>query len=459
LILLCISEGCYNFAFGTTVQGSAMRSVWNRLSAITPRQFGVALALVIVAVSIQYTAKVLDLRNGKQDRSAILRWREQLLQLDSGDNIYEHFTYPNPPIMAMMLRPLADLPPIAGALTWYYLKVALAVLSFVLIVRMVSTKAEPFPTWAIGLAVLLSLRTILSDLTHGNVNLLIMFLVIASLFAYRSNWDLTAGIILALAIACKVTPALFVGYWIWKRSWRALGGCGVGLVLFFFVIPSLDFGWSKNLDLLTSWFQQMVWPYVVGGKVTTDHPNQSLPGLVFRLLTFSPSFSTYINDIYSPVEYCNWLALSPQVAGWIVKACMAAFVGLVVWVCRTPTRERRDWRMPAEAAIVILGMLLFSERTWKHHCVTLALPFAVLAHRLAYDPRQRGPIVTALVISQILIATTSTGLLPNRWAEMAQVYGAFVGAFVVLLVALAGQLRRSSFQAVHVSARSIKSAA
>jgi hypothetical protein len=42
---------------------------------------------------------------------------------------------------------------------------------------------------------------------------------------------------------------------------------------------------------------------------------------------------------------------------------------------------------------------------------------------------------------------------------MAQVYGAFVGAFVVLLVALAGQLRRSSLQAVHVSARSIKSAA
>jgi hypothetical protein len=91
--------------------------------------------------------------------------------------------------------------------------------------------------------------------------------------------------------------------------------------------------------------------------------------------------------------------------------------------------------------------------------VTLALPFAVLAHRLAYDANRRAAIVAALVMSQILISTTSTGLLPNRWAEMAQVYGAFVGAFVVLLVALAGQLRRSSLQAVHVSARSIKSAA
>ena len=25
-------------------------------------------------------------------------------------------------------------------------------------------------------------------------------------------------------------------------------------------------------------------------------------------------------------------------------------------------------------------MLLFSERTWKHHCVTLMLPFAVLSY-------------------------------------------------------------------------------
>jgi alpha-1,2-mannosyltransferase len=458
LTLLAVRWGCYNFPFATSVQGSPMRSILSRLAAITPRQFGIALALVIVAVSIQYTVKVLDLRNGKQDRSAILRWREQLLQLDSGDNIYEHFTYPNPPIMAMMLRPLAELPPIAGALIWYYLKVALAVASFVLIVRMIGTEAEPMPTWAIGLAVVLSLRPILSDLTHGNVNLLIMFLVIVALFAYRSEWDVTAGIILALAIACKVTPALFVGYWIWKRAWRSLAGCGIGLAIFFSVVPALYLGWSENLELLTSWFRQMVLPFVVGGNVTTDHPNQSLPGLVFRMFTFSPSFSTYVNDIYTPVEYCNWLTLSPQVAGWIVKFCMALFVGLVVWVCRTPTSERRGWRTAAEAAIVIIGMLLFSERTWKHHCVTLALPFTVLAYRLAYDRTRRGAIIAGLIASQLLIASTSTGLLPNRWAEMAQVYGAFVGAFVVLLVALGAELRRSAPQAIQ-SVRSIKSAA
>ena len=30
-----------------------------------------------------------------------------------------------------------------------------------------------------------------------------------------------------------------------------------------------------------------------------------------------------------------------------------------------------------EFSVVVLGMLLFCERTWKHHCVTLLLPFTV----------------------------------------------------------------------------------
>ena len=39
-----------------------------------------------------------------------------------------------------------------------------------------------------------------------------------------SNQSKSAGCVLGLAIACKVTPALFVPYLAWKRSWKALAG-------------------------------------------------------------------------------------------------------------------------------------------------------------------------------------------------------------------------------------------
>src|SRR5581483_11535472 len=113
-------------------------------------------------------------------------------------------------------------------------------------------------------------------------------------------------------------------------------------------------------------------------------------------------------------------ALDPAAVKWLVKGCMAAFVGLVVWVCRTPAPPRAGWRMAAEWSLIVLGMLLFSERTWKHHCVTLLLPFAVLSYRLAAADVRRGrksAIVITLAVAQLLIAATSTALLPDDAAK------------------------------------------
>lgn len=414
---------------------------------ISERLFVGLLLAIFAAVSIQYTIKTLDLRAGKQDRSAILRWREQLLHLDGGENIYAHYNYPNPPIMALLLRPLADLPPLAGALVWYYLKVGMALAAFAMSFRLAEDAGRPFPTWAKGLTVVLSLRPVIGDLTHGNVNLLILFLVVAALAAFRHGRDLPAGVLLALAIACKVTPALFVPYFVWKRAWRMLAGVAVGLVLFFFVIPAAVLGWDANWELLGTWVSQMVTPFLVGGVVTSEHQNQSLPGLVHRLLTASPSFITYVNDVYTPAEYHNLLSLTPRAAGWLIKGWMAAFAGLVVWCCRTPTRPRAAAALAAEYALVTLGMLLFSERTWKHHGVTLVLPFAVLCYAVSDSrtrSRLRAFVVGVVIVAQVALATTSTGLMPDEWAKLAQVYGAYTWAFVLLAAAVAVVLRRGA---------------
>src|SRR5205823_14479522 len=133
-----------------------------------------------------------------------------------------------------------------------------------------------------ALTVLLSLRPITGDLTHGNVNLFILFLVVASLYAYRERRDYVSGLFLALGIACKVTPALFIPYFVWKRAWRALAGCAAGLVLFFALAPGCLLGMADNARYLTSWVERMILPYAVAGEVTSDHNNQSLPGLVHR---------------------------------------------------------------------------------------------------------------------------------------------------------------------------------
>src|SRR5581483_1702073 len=130
------------------------------------RWFVVGLVAFFIALSVQYSIKVL----GKESGSAIVRWNNQLREIIDGGNPYEGSPYPNPPIMAILLTPFALMPPLVGALCWYYLKVTFSLAAFFWVFQLVESPERPFPAWAKIATVLLSLRPIMGDLIHGNVN-------------------------------------------------------------------------------------------------------------------------------------------------------------------------------------------------------------------------------------------------------------------------------------------------
>jgi hypothetical protein len=413
---------------------SSLGSLLNRHGQ---RWFLPALLVILVYSGIQYGIKAYH------NQGAFNRWRPQVLEMKDGEDISAKYNYPNPPMMGVVLLPFAKVTPgWVGALCWFFFKVGLTVLALHWVFRWLSTPEKPLPLWAKGLTVLLSLSLIHGDLHHGNVNLFILFLIMAALTAFQFRHDLTAGVVLGLAIACKVTPALFVPYFVWKRAWKTLAGCVLGLILFLYpgFVPALAIGWDNNRNVVAHWYEGMVRPFVVENKVTSEHNNQSLPGLVYRLFTHNPSFSRYDeHDQYMPTRYDNVLSLQTWQAQMLLKACMGLFALAVVWSCRTPATARLDWRLAAEFSLVVVGMLLFSERTWKHHCVTLLLPFAVLCYYLgtqAPRPGLRGYLIGTLVLSSLLIASTSTEVLPRDFAKEAQVYGAFVVVYLLLTAAL-----------------------
>jgi hypothetical protein len=426
--------------------------------------FLAVLAVVVVGVSLKYAAKIQKPGNGgEQTRSAFLRWRGIIHDLYSGANVYEGaYEYPNPPIMAVVLKPFADLPPFVGAMTWFYAKVLMAVLAAVWVFRLVGRgdketrrqgdkeigrvtpsgpdlriSPSPMKDAAKALAILLSLSPLLGDLSHNNVNIFILFLVAACLEAYRRGWDVASGLVLALAIACKVTPLMFVAYFAWKRSWRVLAGCAVGLVLWLAVVPGTAYGWQRNGELLEGWYKLMVRPSLVENRVTSEHPNQSLPGAVYRLFTHSPSFIEYDTtpqgDIPRAAAFHNVADIGTANARLVVQGAMLLFGLAVVALCRA--RERQGPRFAAECALIVLGMLLFSERTWKHHAVTLLLPFAVLTATLFATEttrRARSLLVAVLVMGGFL--TLLPGMLRSHTADLAMVYGSYTVAFVVLTI-------------------------
>jgi hypothetical protein len=403
---------------------------------MSPRRLAFAVViLVVVAVSTaRYAAKLEKPgRTNQQTRSAFLRWREQVLALDRGADIYREFNYPNPPVMALLLRPFYRLDPTTGALAWFGLKVVLAGVALAWAVRLAHAPHPP-PDWAVAGTVLVSLHPILGDLSHGNVNIVIAFLVVATLELLRRQRDVAAGLVLALAVACKVTPALFLPYLVWKRWGRAAAAAGTGLVLWLVVVPGVALGFDRNAGLLESWFDTMMRPFVIDGRITSEHANQSLPGLLTRLLTDAPSSLRYDPEDGHPVpdENHNLLSLSPAAVKWLVRAGQAGFVLAVVGLCRTPRGVRAGPGVTAEYALIALGMLLFSERTWKHHAVTLMLPYAVLFAGLS---RRHRPWLVGILVSVVAL-TLGPSTVGGHFQDEALAYGSHTAAFLLLAAAV-----------------------
>jgi hypothetical protein len=404
--------------------------------------------VILVAASFYYP-KAAD------HRSAFVRWRPQVLKFWEGVNIYDKMLFPNPPILPITLGPLMALPPVAGAMTWFAIKVVLASISLVLCLRMVKPGDGAFPPFFQSAVLLLSLRPILGDLHHGNINLLILFLIVAMFEAWRQGYDLLAGLILGLAISYKVTPALFLPYFAYKRSWRTVGGSMLGLVLFLLVIPSMVVGPGFNFDCLRMWSHRMLTPFLVEGAASPLEINQSMVGVLTRLLTeIEPGTNRY--DLHLDVNLVSW---PPHVVAYLVKGLTLVLLGALAYFCRTRTENRRDPRLLGEVALVVLTMLFVSERSWKHHFVTLLLPYTYLVWEL-YSPSgptsRRWLIGGALVTSFVLMATTSTevgGMFAGgRGHEIAQGYGMFLWAAVVLYASVAWRLRgRNAGQAASLT--------
>ncbi|MDR3638758.1 MAG: glycosyltransferase family 87 protein [Isosphaeraceae bacterium] len=393
--------------------------------------------VIMIVAAVMYGKKADD------DRSAFIRWRPQVLQFWQGVNIYDVAMFPNPPIMPITLYPFMRLPKIPGALCWFGFKVVLTLVSIWLCYKMARADPRPFPSWAQAGILVFSLRPILGDLHHGNNNLLILFLIVSALYAWREGYDVLAGFVLALAISYKVTPALFVPYFMYKRSWRTVGATCLGIGVFLLVVPSLIIGPQFNGECLMMWWHRMLSPYVSDGVASPQEVNQSMVGVLTRLLTETGTGAGRY-EVHLDVNLVAWPAAA---VSNLIKVLSVAFVGLLAIFCRTKTDRRTDPRLLGEFALVVLTMLFVSERSWKHHFVTLLIPYTYLMARFLNRKLPAGTRVTlalAMWFSVFLMATTSSevgGILQHgQGHKYAQAYGMFFVAGLVVYAATAWQV-------------------
>lgn len=252
------------------------------------------------------------------------------------------FTYP--PLAAVLFVPLTLLPlPAALAVLT---AASLAALAFVagLVARRVGWRPRLGLVGVGGaLVVGLALEPVRETLWFGQVNLVLMAMVAADCLLPRTPWP--RGLLIGLAAAVKLTPAVFVLFFLPRRDWKpvatALAAFVGASVLGAVLAPS---AWGSY------WFGVLLEPDHIGGAAYAA--NQSFRGALHRLA------------LPQTVETITWLAL-------VAAAVAAGWVAVL--------RLRRAGR-DVEAMLVVAAVgLLCSPVSWSHHWVWVVPALVVLA--------------------------------------------------------------------------------
>ncbi len=177
--------------------------------------------------------------------------------------------------------------------------------------------------------------------------------------------------------------------------------------LFLLAVPSVFLGPEFNGLCLATWWHRILRPFVVSDVTGALEINQSMIGVVMRIFTKQVGDERYSVQL----QHLHLFSLDPKLVVPALKVVSVAILGLLAWLCRTKNARRDDPRLLGEFSLVVLAMLFVSERSWKHHYVTVLLPFTYLTYR-AFSPKvtrgARAAIGGALVFSTLLMATTST---------------------------------------------------
>jgi alpha-1,2-mannosyltransferase len=323
------------------------------------------------------------------------------------------FTYP--PLAAIAFAPLALVPlPTAAAAINVVTCVLLVVSIWVVLTRMdvaqdwqVGGAAWVRRGWLAAGAVAMGMKylePIQANFSFGQINVVLMTCVIADCVPRRTPWP--RGILVGLAIALKLTPAVFLLFFVLRRDLRAV----LAAVASFAVMTLLGFAlaWKDSCEYWTATVRHTD---RIGDA--TLNTNQNAAGALARL------------GMGEGTHFALWTA-----------ACFAV-LGLTVWAARRVLAAGE----PTLALIcVALFGLVVSPVSWSHHWVW-GLPAVVVTAVLAYR-RRDAALALCSVAGAALMQWPPLELLPEHHEADAawwrQLFGMSYVWWALALILVAG---------------------
>ncbi|NTY63566.1 glycosyltransferase 87 family protein [Mycolicibacterium sphagni] len=309
------------------------------------------------------------------------------------------FTYP--PLAAIVFSPFAWMSLPVASVTITVITLILVLLStWIVLTRLAVWPASTItrePAWLrrawltaglVALAVMY-LEPIDANFDFGQINVVLMTLVIADCLPRRTPWP--RGMLLGIAIALKLTPAVFLLYFVLRRDGRAALTAVAS-----FVAASLlgcALAWRDSAEY---WTTTVLHTDRIGSAALNT--NQNIAGALARL------------GLDKGTHFILW-----------TLACFAV-LGLTIWAVRRVLVAQEP--VLALMCVALFGLVV-SPVSWSHHWVW-ALPTVITGVVIAYRRRNVAlGLVTALGVAVMMWVPLE--LLPKHHEETASWWRQLVG--------------------------------
>lgn len=323
----------------------------------------------------------------------------------SGEYLYANdYCYMYLPTTGIYFAPLTWLGRNESLALRYLIAIGCLLLTVRLMHRMVFGKGEAKGglLWLGAGAAVLTLQFILNDLDDGGPHLILLGILTCAIYAIWVGRERLGATILGFAITLKVTPALFVVLFLWKRQWR-LASYTVLATVFWIALPAIYMGPTNWWEHQSEWTQNAVLSVLdrqAEGRQENElqKANLSLRHTMLRYLVAYPPDHRLrqVDPGYRPV-----LDLPSGAAMLIVGIAALAIVGLFAWTTRQKLEGPGDPTWARDFAGTLLLALFFSPITWDQHLVWM-IPAAFLivsaAARLNGELTRTGYSMLALYV-------------------------------------------------------------
>jgi alpha-1,2-mannosyltransferase len=257
------------------------------------------------------------------------------------------------------------------------------------------------------LAALVNFPPVLSHLFWGQLQLLLLLLLVGSWLCLRREHDIAAGVLLGLAIALKIFPALLIVPLLAQWRWRCVAAAAltaIGVLMLSFAAVGWDQGWFYLTTVL--------------------------PEVNHALGQYSPgnnSITSTIRNAIGDAGMADGISL-------VMRTAIISAVAFGAWRLRNNTARAY--------ALAVTMLMLVPPVIWEHYFVLAYLPWLDALSRM-----RRGQGVP-LVLAYFLIASASLGYhTPANWLSVVQALP-LAGVLVLLGVQLQQALERPAQEIV-----------